>query len=524
MSRTRALVATAVAVGLLASAYAAWKASARRPPNVLVIVWDTARADHMSLYGYGRPTTPRLEQWAREAAVFTSARSAGIWTLPSHASMFTGLPPESHGADERWLWLDERFVTVAEHFRDHGYATFSLAANSLLCEETNLVQGFDVRMTTYKGKLSKAAKAATRKKVLPEDRSNELAPGWSPPSHGAKNAEWARAVYKEAAPLAAYTFLEWLRVRKTADQPFFAFINLMEAHTPRIPSMEARRAVLADDPSLVDLGLQTDAGHINLHFYNFGKYDLTDRQLAAINGVYDASLWDLDRATVELFDRMEQMGVLDDTIVVLTADHGENLGDHHLFNHRFSLWDTLARVPLVVRYPARVEPGRVDTPVSTLDLFATLAELADLPLPEGISANSWLAGPPEATVTHLAKPLAREIETVRTVYPDVPLEPWLKEGHALVRGTQKLITMSDGTLDLYDLAQDPSERSPLTAQPTLKEQLSAWLERWPPYDPNARSPRDRPMHVRAEAGEVSAELCEQLEALGYVAEGCGGAP
>jgi arylsulfatase A-like enzyme len=505
-----ALLGAVAAGGLLS--WALWPA--RQPPNVLVIVWDTARADRMSLYGYGRPTTPRLEEWAEQAAVFERASSAGIWTLPSHASLFTGLPPESHGANERWLWLDDRFLTVAEHFRDHGYATFTLAANSLLCEETNLVQGFDVRLNTYKGRLAKAAKAATRRKVLPQDRSNELAPGWVPPSHNAHNAEWARQVYKEAAPLAGQTFLEWLRVRKTKDKPFFAFINLMEAHTPRIPSMEAREAVMKDDPSLVPLGFETDAGHINLHFYNFGKYELDDRQLAAINGVYDATLWDLDRATVDLFDAMEQMGVLDDTIVVLTADHGENLGDHHLFNHRFSLWDSLVRVPLVVRYPDGVPAGRISEPVSTISLFATLSRLADLPVPPSIESTDLLA-PEQPAVTHLAVPLVREIQTVKNVHPDVQLEPWLRSGHAVVEGQHKLISMSDGTRDLFDVRADPAELAPLDDPATarrLSEQIEAWLARWPAYDPAERGQHDDPAHVRAGQDDLRG----MLEAMGYV--------
>jgi arylsulfatase A-like enzyme len=505
----------ALAILLAAAGLLVWKlVPSRKPPNVLIILWDTARADRMSLYGHSRPTTPRLEAWAQEAAVFERASSAGIWTLPSHASLFTGLPPESHGANERWLWLDERFLTMAEHFRDHGYATFTLAANSLLCEETNLVQGFDVRLTTYKGRLAKAAKAATRRKVLPQDKSNELAPGWAPPSHGAHNAEWARQVYKEAAPLAGQTFLEWLQVRKTQDKPFFAFINLMEAHTPRIPSQEAREAVLQDDPSLIPLGLETDAGHINLHFYNFGKYDLTDRQLEAIRGVYDATLWDLDRATVDLFDGLEKMGVLDDTIVVLTADHGENLGDHHLFNHRFSLWDSLVHVPLVMRYPDAVPAGRISEPVSTISLFATLSRLAGLPVPASVEPTDLLK-PEQPAVTHLAVPLVREIQTVKNVHPDVPVEPWLRSGHAVIEGSHKLITMTDGTRDLYNLQTDPAELTPID-DPALTQRLSQeieeWLARWPAYDPSERGTRDDPAHVKAS----QEELREMLEAMGYV--------
>jgi arylsulfatase A-like enzyme len=507
----RALAVVAV-LAILVAAWFAWPR--RQGPNVLVIVWDTARADHLSLYGYPRNTTPRLDAFAEDAVVFERASSPGIWTLPAHASMFTGLPPETHGANERWLWLDDRFLTMAEHFGAHGYATFSMAANTLLCDETNLVQGFEVPLNTYRGRFAKMAKAATRAKLLPSDKSHELAPGWKPPPHGAHNAEWARAAYKEAAPVVGRTFLEWIDQRKTQDEPFFAFVNLMEAHTPRLPSMEARRQVMGDDPELVELGLRTDAAHIQLHFYNFGKHAYSERELAAITGVYDAALADLDRATGELLDGLAQRGMLDDTIVVLTSDHGENLGDHGLFNHRFALWDSLVRIPLVLRAPG-VPPARVDRPVSTIDLFATLSRLAGLPVPPGISSTDLLQGDGPA-LTQLAVPLRREIETVRNVHPDVEVEPWLRSGHAIVDDGRKLIRLSDGTAGLYDLAADPGELAPIPdadAIRTLGEAIDAEVRRWPVYDPAARGPGDDPAHVRASQDD----LREELEALGYVA-------
>lgn len=502
-------------VGLVAVGGWALRSRVEHRPNVLVIVWDTTRADHLSLYGYDRPTTPRLDTFAAKSVVFDRASSPGIWTLPVHASLFTGLPPETHGANERWMWLDDRFLTMAEHFRANGYATFTMAANTLLCDETNLVQGFDVKLNTYKGKVAKAAKAATREKLLPNDVSNELTPGWKPPSHGAHNAEWGRAVYKEAAPIVASTFLQWLGVRKTPERPFFAFLNLMEAHTPRLPSMASRKQVLADDPELIDLGLQTDAAHINLHFYNFGKFEYTPRQLEAITGVYDAALADLDQATGDLLDELDRRGILDDTIVVLTADHGENLGDHHLFNHRFALWDSLVHVPLVIHAPS-ASPARIDRPVSTIDVFATVSRLAGVPIPAGISANDLLDGAVAPAVTHLAVPLAREIETVHNVHPDVLVEPWLRSGHAVVDGGRKLIRLSDGTEQLFDLTVDPGELGPVddaAGVGVLRAEIDDWIARWPTYDPADRGPRDDPAHVRASQEDLRSEL----EALGYTA-------
>lgn len=477
------------------------------PPDVIVVVWDTVRADHLSLYGYPRPTTPNLEALGRRGVVFEQARSPGIWTLPSHASLFTARWPESHGAEERWMWLDDRFHTMAEHFADAGYDTLSVAANALLCDETNLVQGFATRATNYRGAFAKEARAATAAKLLPEDRSNELAPGWRPPEHGAKNAEWARAVFKDAAPVATERLLGWIDER---ERPYFAFVNLMEAHTPRVPSRASRERVLADDPELVPLGLATDAAHIRLHFYNFGHQVYSDRELEAIGGVYDAALRDLDDALGTLVAGLEARGRLGRTVIVVTSDHGENLGDHGRFNHRYGLWDTLARVPLVVVAPG-LRPERRAGPVSTLDVFPTVARLAGLAAPETDGGDLWLR--PAPAMTTLLVPLLREVESVRAVHPEVDPAPWLRAGHALVTGTDKVVAWSDGVWEAYDLELDPGERGPLPAPEPARAALRAALAGIRPYDPAERGVGDAPAHVRA--GQE--DLREQLEALGYAA-------
>lgn len=480
-------------------------------PNVLVIVWDTVRADRLSVYGYDRPTTPRIAKWAEGARVYEEARSPGIWTLPAHASLFTGLPPESTGADERWIWLDGQHTTMSEWFGEHGYDTFAFAANTLLSADTNLVQGFDTQWNTFKGRIAPMARAMTQEKLIPRDVSNELTPGWVPPEHGETNAMWKRAVFKEAAPLISGGFLKWIDERES-EEPFFAFLNLMEAHTPRIPTMEGRRQVM-DDEELIELGLTTDAGHIALHFYNFGKHDYSDREIQAINGVYDAALVDLDNATADLFAALDERGILDDTIVVLTADHGENLGDHHLFNHRFALYESLLHVPLIIRYPKGMKAGRVEDPVTTLDVFATLTDLAGIDTPD-ITSQSLLSGK-RTPVSYMAVPLTREIKSVQRVHPDVDSAPWLRMGHAVVEDGYKLIRYSNDQHELFDLTIDPGELNNLygsdpARQATLMAKIDAWNAAAPPYDETLRT--EDPKTVRSN----QQDLINQMKALGYV--------
>lgn len=506
-----------LAVGGFVVGRAALTAPDPSPPNVLVIVWDTVRADRLGPWGYASETTPWLDRFAEGAHVYTQARSPGIWTLPSHASMFTGRAPSTIGADERWLWVDGHHLTLAEHLKAQGYRTAAFTANALLSKDTNLLQGFDVAVHSWSPKLGPLAKARTQKKILPGDRSHELSPGYQEPEHGARNAEWARAAYKEAGPLLVEGVLRWLDRHEGDDQPWFVFVNLMEAHTPRIPSLESRKALM--DEATFRTGLVTDQSHINLHFYNFGKTSFTEEELKAISAVYDATLRDLDQTTDDLMVGLTERGVLDDTVVVLTSDHGENLGDHHLFNHRFALWDSLLHVPLVVRYPERVSPGRTDRPVTTRDLFGTVLDLTGVASPEGMDVRSWLEEDASSVVSEMALPLRREVETVQKVYPDVEIEPWMRSGRALVDGDTKWIQWDHGVTERYDLSVDPGERVPRkdsagAQEAHLEELLSAWVDQQPVYDPSLREAGDDPKVVRASQRELRA----QLEALGYLQE------
>ncbi len=477
--------------------------------NVIIIVWDTVRADRLTPWGGPRPTTPWLAETVEYGVVFEHAHSPAVWTLPSHASMFTGLAAESTGSDERWQWLDERYVTLAEHFGAHGYRTFAMSANPMLSDDTNLLQGFQERWSSYDAVHRERARAITTGKLIAGDRSQELSPDWAPPAYAKSRPTWW---FKEAAPLVVEEVLAWIDGGQVAEAPFLAYLNLMEAHTPRVPSMASRQAVI-DDARVIQAGLDTDAAFIQLHFANFGQKRYSASELEAIKAVYDATLRDLDGATEALFDGLRERGLSDRTVVVLTSDHGESLGDHGLHNHRFGLWETLTHVPLVIWHP-HLAPERRRDPVSTRDLFGTVARLARIPVPDGLG-DWWTA--PSPVVSWLGEPLEREVQIVRDVHPTVAIEPWMRSGHAIVGGSYKLIDMSDAEPLLFDLEADPGEERPL-ADPGRREELSlalaAHLEATPPYEADLRTETDSPALVRAS----QEELRKQLEALGYIAE------
>ena len=503
-------------------------------PNVLIVVWDTVRADRMSLYGYGRPTTPKLDAWAKDAVVFERATAPGMWTLPSHASMFTGLRQTEHGAMPSWRWLDHRFDTLAELLGGAGYDTFAFSSNLIASPMTNLTQGFETIHTTYKrdgapkGRYMRAARQATAEKLLPGDASTEISPGFQ----GKADDKWAKAVFKDAAPVLHKGLVEWLDERDDGA-PWFAYLNMMEAHTPRIPSLSARKRVLNEEQ--IRLGLSTDVSLFAENEYIIGKRTYTPQELDAIGGVYDAALVDLDDATADLFADLAQRGVLDDTLVILVADHGEALGEHQRFEHRWSVYEQLLSVPLVVRFPKGTaadvaEPRRVSERVSTADVFATVLDVSDTqpkrPVPTSTSLATRLGKGQWApqVFTQMLDPFATQLASMAKAYPDVDLSPWMRSYCAVYEGSKKLIYASDGAHGLFDVHADPAELKNLyTSEVATAEALEAALGTWeaglPTYDPEQRAANDGAKGQRRGAGEkgMSPAECRQLVALGYLA-------
>ncbi len=482
-------------------------------PNVLFIVWDTVRADHLSLYGYGKATTPRLEQFAEGADVYERATSTAMWTLPAHASMFTGLPATSHGANAKHRWLDHHHKTLAEILGESGYDTFGISSNLIASPMANLAQGFDVFETTYPrgkkgpGRYSGPAKRATLGKLLPEDTSTEISPKFA----GNAGDKWAKAAYKDAAPVLHGALNDFLTERQS-DAPWFAYLNMMEAHSPRVPTLAARKKVM--DAAAIELGLATDTSLFAANAYIVGKNTYTEPELAAINGVYDAALVDLDAATGDLLADLDGRGLLDNTLVILVSDHGESLGEHQRLEHRWSMYDPLLHVPLMVRYPGQKAGKRIAERVSTIDLFATVLDVTGEAVPDDAAIRSKsLRGRAYETIVYseMIDPFTSMMKNVRKAWPDQELKPWLLTYDVAYEGDYKLLRPCDGSVELFDIAADPGETAPI-ADPdriaSMGKAFDDWRTGLAPYDPSKRRPREGP---RQQSNEERA----MLQALGY---------
>ncbi len=474
-------------------------------PNVLFIVWDTVRADRLQPYGYDRPTTPRLQELAKSSVVFERAVSGGMWTLPSHSTLFTGLPVKSHGVSAKRKWLDHHFSTLAERFQEAGYATYSFSANPFLSVTTNLVQGFETVEHPWDPIWQDAATEHTRSKFIPGDRSTNLSPDREDRDLSAVT------LLKESGPVQARAFLEW---QANQDRPFFAFLNYMEAHIPRIPSLESRQALMT--PERIQASLELDQAHLELLAFLYGKREYSAEELDILNDVYDAAIRDLDKVTGQLFDEMRKLELLENTIVVLTSDHGENLGEHHLIGHKHSVHNTLLRVPLLIRAPG-LSPQRVPEVVSTMDVPCTVLSLAGIDDPAlGISKNLF-RDPSTPAFAELVAITPLSLQRVSEIYPDLDWQPWVRTFRAVETDELKLILGSDGSRQLFRIQDDPGELHDLaetaaTQASGLEHTITRWSQSIPPYDPDKASEDDT-------APEFSEELEERLRALGYFESG-----
>ena len=368
-------------------------------PNVLLIVLDTVRADRLSLHGYYRPTTPALERLARRGIRFDEARATAPWTLPSHASMFTGRWP--HELAAKWMSpLGVKFPTLAEYLGAHGYATAGFVGNTLYCSyDTGLDRGFthyeDYVVDLHRLRFLQMALLVDRARVEISNFGfwlyHNLAAGPVP--------VWMESVLrpllvvdrKDAGSINR-DFLEWLSHRQEPDRPFFVFLNYYDTHSPyRPPEGAVHRFGLMP---------QTDADYFLLtRLWAFvDKLRLTPHYRLLFEDSYDNCIGYLDERLGDLFDALAQRGVLERTLVIVTADHGEELGEHALFDHGESLYRPEIRVPLLFVLPARSEfSGVVKQAVSLRDLPATIVELVGLaagsPFPGRSLAGLWRHSP-----------------------------------------------------------------------------------------------------------------------------------
>ena len=432
-------------------------------PNVLLIVLDTVRADHLSLYGYGRPTTPNLERLAARSIRFDGARAAAPWTLASHATLFTGRWPHELGA--KWMCpLEADDPTLAEYLSSLGYSTAGFVGNTFYCAyDSGLDRGFTNYEDYVLDKLS--ALRTVRLIDLSLKTFGQIGPALARflllgPSVSSQEMTLWQATHEDRKDAAVVNreFLGWLSQPRTPGRPFFAFLNYVDAHAPYVlPSGASYR--FGSTPRS-----QGDFMFLLEGWFRADKRMLPRELQAMARDSYDNCLAYLDERLGELFDELLRRGVLDRTLVILTADHGEGLGEHELFDHGESLYRTEIRVPLLIRPPSGGNARKiVDESVSLRDIPATIVNLVGpgnhARFPGRSLARLWAANPPDFDDSRRDEPILSELASPNPGDPNQGRSPAYRGPLiSLVEGDYVYIRNErTGAEELFNDRDDPRE-------------------------------------------------------------------
>jgi len=411
--------------------------------NVLVIVWDAVRARNLSVYGYPRPTTPKLAALAAQGVAFDRAIATAPYTLPTHASLFTGL--WAHQFTASWeTALDGSMPTLAGTLNARGYRTGAFSANHILVNwEYGLLRDF-VHAEDYRLSAGEIARSsALIKWLLSFDKVRSVVRWYNVPGR------------RDAANIRT-SFVSWLDADKT--RPFFAFLNVFDAHDPYLPP--APFDTLFAPPS------EGAAGHARARELSVAtKHLLAPADVARQLDAYDGAIAYADDNLGQVLATLEQRGLLRNTLVVVLGDHGEAFGEHGMFTHGNDAYGEAIEVPLVMALPGRLPAGvRVPGLVSIRDVSATIGDVLGFagptwPLPGRSLASRWTSSSGAAASD--------------TVLSEIDIIPrgglaWYPVRRGNVRAVEawpwKLITVGKQA-ELFNLMSDPAERVNLANKP-----------------------------------------------------------
>ena len=459
--------------------------TADRLPNIVLITLDTVRADHLSLYGYSRDTTPNLRQFARTATLFRRAVASSNWTLPTHASIFLGVSPRIHGVHDTSTGdvspraLPRNRATLAELLSRRGYRTGAVVANNvILMPECGFNRGF----SSFECMLPDDFEAETgRPYLLRTALRNAFAGGRR------------EAVYCDAAAINDRAEV-FLRSATENGQPFFLFLNYMDAHVPYVPPVPFDRRYDGKDSSFRWVRLSQIHEEVTVQRVR----PLRQSEFAHLTSQYDGAIAYLDDQVGRLFETLRDAGVYDNTLIIITADHGEAFGESCMLGHGTSLYQHQIHVPLLIKFPHSVHCGRADAVVSSVDILPTILDVVGVPIPAGAEGRSLLRSPEESRwVTS---------ESYRSRGPGFTSNDARPAELAIFFGSLKRIVGAGGGYELYDVATDPNEAVNLKGQRPLPRD---WDLREAEYMNQAR-------HQRLVLPIADPELLNRFRALGYL--------
>ena len=509
-------------------------------PNILLIILDTLRRDHLSGYGYTRDTSPYLDDFSTQATVFDRAIAPAQWTIPSHASIFTGLYPSTHQVTQANDRLSGSYPTLAEILQVDGYHTVGFSNNPLVGVLNNdLTRGFG-EFYNYSGAAPNRPvdqnRTRIRRTVATQFRrlagrvSNLVAqhdalfrmslnPTFFPTLSRIVN-------YKGDTERSVNDILDYWTEHHAGgtDEPIFAFLNLMGAHAPYRPPQDSLKHIAPDlSNDRYAFGFISNFNGDPARWASPIDDPLEDWQHYAIDAFYDAEIAHQDQHVGRLLKTLKQAGHLDNTVVMIAADHGEGHGDHRFFGHGFVVYQELVHVPLMIHYPEQFPAKRVTTNISTRRIFHTALDIAGVTPP-------LASDDPNADVENLSLIRATngrpDIENGIAFSEAVPPKTFLhvlehrtpyhiddlrltQTRRGIYAGDHKLALVGSAIEGLFDIPSDPTEQSDIASdQQELADSLQVKVNDFVMQTTNQRADQ---MHN----GHVSEDVVDNLRQLGY---------
>jgi len=455
-------------------------AAAEKHPNVILISIDMLRSDHLHCYGYAQETSPNIDALAKEGVLFQEHFASSSWTLPSHAAMFTSLPDSLHGCTDTDRSLDPSAVTLAERFQAGGYATAGFFSGPYLHPAFGLDQGFE----HYEDCASYAAKIDGR-----------------PPTEWAMNKDVMVESHQDVTNERVYGAVKkWMDARSA--KPFFLFVHLFDVHFDFVPP--------APYDTKFDPGYLGWVDGKNFLFDDRYSSEMGPRDRQHLYALYDGEIAWTDSIVGRIRADLAKAGILDDTVIAITSDHGTEFFEHGDKGHRKTLFDEVLHTPFVVRYPKRLAADRKIADLSRgIDVGPTLLDLAGMPAPQDVFGTSLI-------------PLVEHPGTGRV---GRAISELASVGHNLrcVRTLKWKLLDEIGKPEhwYFDLEHDPGEQIPMANFDTELGKKAATGYEAEIDVINAFSDRhDVPAKHGPHPSNVSPEVLRQLRALGYA----GGAP
>ena len=443
------------------------------PRNLILISVDTLRPDRVGVYGFDQPTTPTLDELARAGVRFVQVLSTSPWTLPAHATMLTGLYPSRHGVKSHERFLQDHVVTLAEAFEARGYQTAGIVNSHNLSPRYGLAAGFG-HFDYVKEDVARRAPTSV------EENAIAWLEGRARPAPEDPHPELVERELRDAP--------------RRASDPFFLFLHYYDVHSDYASLAEYEESFVEPFDGLAD-GTTAQCMQVRANEFAFGPED--GRHL---DQLYQAGIRQWDDGLARLLRKLDELGLRDDTLIVITSDHGEEFLEHGGVLHGRTQYDEVMRIPWILAGPGLPAGREIATPVSLVDLMPTLLSVFDLPSPpelDGVDVSAlWRDGGDPGLTDRF---LFGEADHNNEAGDDVTRS--IRYG-----GFKLILDRSTSAVELFDLGADPDETRDVTAEHSeLLDLLAGQLDRF--------------MTVSARGGALPALSDEDrrlLESLGYL--------